>query len=119
MKSALTTALFATLLVSSTAIAGCAADFGGDEPDAPVVGIEPQGSPHLKGGKTTKPTFEDLGLALKAAASVSGLGNGDVTVDLIVVGQPLSTCSNPSGANQPPGQNPGHIGRTGSAGSGH
>jgi hypothetical protein len=113
MKSALTAALFASFLVSSAAIGGCAADFDGDQPEAPVLGLEPQGSPHLKGGKNARPTFEDLGLALRAAASISGLGNGDVVVDLSAVGQPLSTCSNPGGGTQPPGQNPAEVTLTG------
>jgi hypothetical protein len=112
MKLALST-LFASVLVASAAISGCATDFGGDEPEMPVLGIDPQGSPHLKGGKTTKPQFEDLGLALKAASSVSGLGNGDVTVDLSVTGAPDCTCTNPSGGTKPPGQNPADVTLTG------
>jgi hypothetical protein len=114
MKLAPSVALFACLLASSAAISGCAADFDGDEPEAPVVGIEPQGSPHLKGGKRSAPSFEDLGLVLKGGAAVSGLGNYDVDISMSAVGQPLSTCTNPAGATQPPGQNPAEVTLTGS-----
>jgi hypothetical protein len=114
MKSALKLALFSSVLVSTAAIGGCASEFGGDEPEAPMVGIEPQGSPHLKGGKGSAPKFEDLGLMLKGGAAVSGLGNYDVDISLSAVGQPLSTCTNPSGATQPPGQNPAEVTLSGS-----
>jgi hypothetical protein len=55
-----------------------------------------------KGG----PTFTDNGLTLTAAGALTGLGNGDVTVTINADGQPIATCTNPSGANQPAGQNP-------------
>jgi hypothetical protein len=52
------------------------------------------------------PTFTDNGLTLTASGALTGLGNGDVTVNIDVDGQPIATCTNPSGANQPAGQNP-------------
>lgn len=55
-----------------------------------------------KGG----PTFTDNGLTLTASGVLTGLGNGDVTVNINANGQPIATCTNPSGANQPAGQNP-------------
>jgi len=55
-----------------------------------------------KGG----PTFTDNGLTLTAAGALSGLGNGDVTVTINADGQPIATCTNPAGANQPAGVNP-------------
>jgi hypothetical protein len=61
-------------------------------------------SVHFKG--KSGPTFTDNGLTLTAAGSLTGLGNGDVTVTIDVSGQPIATCTNPSGANQPAGQNP-------------
>lgn len=114
MNSAIKLALLSSLLVSSAAISGCASEFDGDEPAPPVVGLDPQGNPHLKGGKTSKPAFEDLGLMLKGSAAVAGLGNYDVDISLSAVGQPLSTCTNPSGQTQPPGQNPAEVTLSGS-----
>lgn len=55
-----------------------------------------------KGG----PTFTDNGLTLTATGDLAGLGNGDITVTINATGQPVATCTNPSGANQPAGQNP-------------
>jgi hypothetical protein len=59
---------------------------------------------HLK--KSPPLTFTDQGLTLKATGALTGLGNGDIVVELTAQGQPVSTCTNPSGANQPPGHNP-------------
>lgn len=64
-------------------------------------------SVHFKSGST--PTFTDNGLTLTAKGSLAGLGNGDVTVNLTANGQPIATCTNPSGANQPAGVNPAKI----------
>ena len=61
-------------------------------------------SVHFKG--KSGPTFTDNGLTLTAAGALTGLGNGDVTVVVNANGQPIATCTNPSGANQPAGQNP-------------
>ncbi len=71
-------------------------------------------SVHLKGGKNAKPAFTDNGLTLSASGELSGLGNGDVLVTLDATADVTSTCTNPSGANQPPGQNPAPITVTGS-----
>jgi hypothetical protein len=61
-------------------------------------------SVHYKKGS---PVLSDGGLVLNAAAQVSGLGNGDLVVSLTVAdAQPVSTCTNPAGKTQPPGQNP-------------
>jgi hypothetical protein len=59
---------------------------------------------HFKG--KSGPTFTDQGLTLNATGSLTGLGNGDIVVTLTASGQPTSTCTNPSGGTQPPGQNP-------------
>ena len=59
---------------------------------------------HFKSGSV--PKFNDNGLTLTSTGSLTGLGNGDVTVNLTADGQPIATCTNPSGANQPAGQNP-------------
>lgn len=71
-------------------------------------------SVHLKGGRNAEPAFRDNGLTLTASGALSGLGNGDVLVSLTATADVTATCTNPSGANQPPGQNPAPITVTGS-----
>lgn len=71
-------------------------------------------SVHLKGGANAEPSFTDLGLTLRASGALSGLGNGDVLITLDASAQPTSTCTNPAGATQPPGQNPAEVDVTGS-----
>jgi hypothetical protein len=70
-------------------------------------------SVHLKGGANSKPSFTDNGLTLTAFGSLAGLGNEDVLVVLDALGNPKATCTNPSGKNQPPGQNPAPVELTG------
>ena len=60
-----------------------------------------------------QPVYKDNGLSLSASGAITGLGNGDIVVTLSAVGQPIATCTNPSGANQPPGQNPAEVELTG------
>ena len=69
---------------------------------------------HLKGGANAEPTFIDGGLVLTANGALAGLGEGDVTILLVARANVTATCTNPSGANQPPGQNPAPITVTGS-----
>src|SRR5262245_6299066 len=68
---------------------------------------------HLKPPNSV-PSFTDNVLTLTGAASLAGLGNGDVLITLNATANPTATCSNPSGANQPPGQNPAEVAVTGS-----
>jgi hypothetical protein len=109
----LSLAIAPLLLVASSLLVGCA-----DAEDASVAvpdgELDPQASVHLKGGKRSAPTFVDSGLTLSALGSLSGLGNGDIVVNLSAVGQPHATCANPgSGAHEPAGQNPVEVTLTG------
>jgi hypothetical protein len=68
---------------------------------------------HLKPPNST-PSFFDLGLTLQASGALAGLGNQDLVILLTATGNPTAVCTNPSGANQPPGQNPAQVTETGS-----
>lgn len=71
-------------------------------------------SVHLKGGANAEPSFTDNGLTLSASGELAGLGQGDVLVTITAKANPTATCTNPSGQNQPPGQNPAEVTVTGS-----
>ena len=69
-------------------------------------------SVHFK--QNRNPTFIDQGLSLNAQGALVGLGGGDVVITLTARADVVSTCTNPSGTTQPPGQNPADITVTGS-----
>jgi hypothetical protein len=101
-----------SFVACSVFLAGCAGSFADDGEQSappPVTSVDPQAAVHLKGGKNALPAFVDEGLELSAAGSLSGLGNADLLVHLTAEGDAFSTCTNPAGATQPPGQNPADV----------
>jgi hypothetical protein len=67
-------------------------------------------SVHFKHGS---PSFFDNGLTLTAFGDLAGLGNENIVVRLEANANATAVCTNPSGANQPPGQNPAPVTVTG------
>jgi hypothetical protein len=86
------------------AIAAC-----GIQGDPAIADFYQASSVHLKGGRNAEPAFTDLGLALKATGALAGLGEGDVLITMTASANATATCTNPSGQNQPPGQNPAPV----------
>jgi len=59
-------------------------------------------------------SFTDGGLTLNARGALAGLGNQDLVILLTAQANVTSTCTNPAGATQPPGQNPAPVTVSGS-----
>src|SRR5215213_3129005 len=70
-----------------------------------LAGVASAANPHFIGDVS----FTDAGETLNAQGSIAGLGNEDTVVFITATGIPTVTCTNPSGANQPPGQNPAEL----------
>jgi hypothetical protein len=68
---------------------------------------------HLK-PPNKNPSFIDNGLTLTAFGALAGLGEADIAITLSAQADVTAVCTNPSGANQPPGRNPAPITATGS-----
>jgi hypothetical protein len=98
------------LLASALAVTGCIGQSDSGENEGHV---ELASHVHQKGGANASTTFIDNGLTLSASGDLAGLGEGDVLVTLTARGNPTATCTNPSGANEPSGQNPAEVVLTG------
>lgn len=72
------------------------------------------GNAHLRNNVRPNPAFVDNGLTLTGTAAYAGLGNFDTLQTLDATGNPTSSCTNPAGATQPPGQNPAEADVSGS-----
>lgn len=101
--------IISSFIVVAPLFAACAAPDSDD-----LATIDQESSVHLKGGTRAEPSFYDHGITLGATGDLSGLGAGDILVSLTASANVTSTCTNPAGANQPPGQNPAPITVTGS-----
>lgn len=98
------------LVVAAGFLAAACSDTTAPRDDGPagLVKGPSLASVHLKGGRNAEPAFFDYGLYLRASGELSGLGNGDVMVNLTARANVTSTCTN-QGGNAAPGQNPAPI----------
>jgi hypothetical protein len=67
-----------------------------------IGGVAYAANVHVKNG----PFFVDNGLTLTATGALAGLGFQDIVISMTATANPIATCTNPSGQNQAPGQNP-------------
>ena len=70
-----------------------------------IGGLAYAANVHVKSG----PFFTDNGLTLTAAGSLAGLGLQDLVIGMTARANPIATCTNPSGQNQPAGRNPAPV----------
>jgi hypothetical protein len=64
-------------------------------------------APHFKG--KSGPTATDQGKTLNVTGTLVGLGQEGGTIELVAQGLVIVSCTNPSGKNEPPGQQPAPI----------
>ena len=74
-----------------------------------ATGVVFAASVHFKNSQPVTATNNGSALTLTVCAGLSGLGNGDVTIRLTAVAAPTAVCINPSGNQEPPGQNPAQV----------
>ena len=70
-----------------------------------IGGLAYAANVHVKSG----PFFVDNGVTLTETGSLAGLGNQDVVISMTATANPIATCTNPSGQNQPTGRNPAPV----------
>jgi len=86
------------------------------KPQVLVECLEPRyllSSIHFKGGANAGPTFADNGTTLTTSGSLSGLGSGDVTIQVNITGATATTSCTSPGGNVSPGQNMSNFTATG------
>ena len=71
---------------------------------AMTAGVALAAAPHFKG--RSGPSATDQGTTLNVTGTLAGLGQQGGTIELVAEGLVIVTCTNPSGKNEPPGQQP-------------